>query len=123
MSMIFGITVGDSSGIGPEVLLKAWSKGEIRHPVVAYGDREVLDYYNSLLGYSVPIASIADPSERRDGALCIVDAGIVKKEDVTVGKLNAKSGRAAREYVISAARAALAKKIAAMVTLPMNKEA
>jgi len=43
--------------------------------------------------------------------------------DVTPGVLNAASGRAAREYVISATRAALAGDIAAMVTLPMNKEA
>ncbi len=42
---------------------------------------------------------------------------------MTPGKLNAKSGQAAREYVVSAARAALAGEIAAMVTLPMNKEA
>jgi 4-phospho-D-threonate 3-dehydrogenase / 4-phospho-D-erythronate 3-dehydrogenase len=121
--MLFGITVGDSSGIGPEVLLKAWGRGEIRPPCVAYGDREVLDYYSSLLGYSVPMATIADPSERRDGVLCVIDAGTMKAEDVTVGRLNAKSGRAAREYVISAARAALAGKISGMVTLPMNKEA
>ena len=47
----------------------------------------------------------------------------MKSGDVTPGKLNAKSGHAAREYVISAARDALAGKIAAMVTLPMNKEA
>lgn len=121
--MLFGITVGDSSGIGPEILLKAWRSGEIRHPVVAYGDREVLDYYNSRFGYSVPVTTIADPAERRDGALCVIDSGIMKAGDVTVGQLNAKSGRAARAYVIAAARAALAGRISAMTTLPVNKEA
>jgi 4-hydroxythreonine-4-phosphate dehydrogenase len=43
--------------------------------------------------------------------------------DVTPGRINAKSGAAARAYVVSATRAALAGEIAAMVTLPMNKEA
>jgi 4-hydroxythreonine-4-phosphate dehydrogenase len=43
--------------------------------------------------------------------------------DVTPGELSAKSGHAAREYVVAATHAALAKEIAAMVTLPMNKEA
>jgi 4-phospho-D-threonate 3-dehydrogenase / 4-phospho-D-erythronate 3-dehydrogenase len=42
---------------------------------------------------------------------------------VSVGRLSAKSGQAAREYVVTAAKAALAGEIAAMVTLPMNKEA
>jgi 4-hydroxy-L-threonine phosphate dehydrogenase PdxA len=32
--MIFGITMGDSSGVGPEILLKAFSQGLLRHPVV-----------------------------------------------------------------------------------------
>jgi 4-hydroxythreonine-4-phosphate dehydrogenase len=43
--------------------------------------------------------------------------------DVTPGELSAKSGAAARAYVVSATKAALAGEIAAMVTLPMNKEA
>ena len=37
--------------------------------------------------------------------------------------MSRQSGLAARAYVVSAARAALAGEIAAMVTLPMNKEA
>src|SRR5208282_5985502 len=48
---------------------------------------------------------------------------ILPRADITPGKLNAKSGHAAREYVIAATKAALAGEIAAMVTLPMNKEA
>ncbi|MBM3786766.1 MAG: 4-hydroxythreonine-4-phosphate dehydrogenase PdxA, partial [Acidobacteria bacterium] len=42
---------------------------------------------------------------------------------VTPGRISAESGAAAREYVVRATRAALAGDIAAMVTLPMNKEA
>jgi 4-phospho-D-threonate 3-dehydrogenase / 4-phospho-D-erythronate 3-dehydrogenase len=48
---------------------------------------------------------------------------LLTAEQITPGKLNAASGNAAREYVISAARDALAGRIRAMVTLPMNKEA
>src|SRR5208282_6163104 len=48
---------------------------------------------------------------------------ILPRADITPGKLNARSGQAAREYVVAATRAALAGEIAAMVTLPMNKEA
>src|SRR5260370_38503015 len=45
------------------------------------------------------------------------------RDDVTPGELSGKSGAAARAYVVSATKAALAGEIAAMVTLPMNKEA
>jgi len=121
--MVYGITVGDSSGIGPEVLLKAWKAGELRYPVVAYGDLSALEFYNDRLGLGVPLQSVARVSDRREGKLNVFDAGILQHADVTPGRLNGKSGSAAREYVVSAARAALSRQIAAMVTLPMNKEA
>jgi 4-phospho-D-threonate 3-dehydrogenase / 4-phospho-D-erythronate 3-dehydrogenase len=44
-------------------------------------------------------------------------------EDVTPGCISALSGAAARHYVVEATQAALRGDIAAMVTLPMNKEA
>ncbi len=121
--MLFGITMGDSSGIGPEVLLKAFSAGAVKHPVVVFGDLEVLQYYNELLSYGVRFSKIASPGQYRSGALNVIDQGVMRRQDLTVGRINAKSGRAAREYVVSATRAALAREIAAMVTLPMNKEA
>src|SRR5881296_4750942 len=106
--MLIGITMGDSCGIGPEVLLKAWSKNELKTPVVVYGDLSILQYYNDLLQYRVPLRSIARISECADGALNVMDAGIMRREDLTIGQVNAESGRAAREYVMAATRAALA---------------
>jgi 4-hydroxythreonine-4-phosphate dehydrogenase len=53
----------------------------------------------------------------------VLDPGLLTRADVTPGVLNANSGAAARKYVIAASRAALAGEIAAIVTLPMNKEA
>ena len=121
--MRFGITMGDSSGVGPEILLKAFRDRQIAHPVVAYGDGEALAYYNDLLGYGVELRKIVNPSECRPGPLNVLDAGLMSRADVTPGRLSRKSGQAAREYVIAATRAALAGEIAALVTLPMNKEA
>lgn len=120
---IFGITMGDSSGVGPEILLRAWKAGELRHAVVAYGDLAVLERANRMLGCGVPLRAVAKPAEYRDGSLNVIDAGLLREEDVRPGELSRASGAAAREYVIAAARAALAGEIAAMVTLPMNKEA
>jgi 4-hydroxythreonine-4-phosphate dehydrogenase len=120
---LYGITIGDSSGIGPEILLKAFHAGELKTPFVAYGDLGVLDFYNRLLGYDVSVRGIEKPAEYIDGQLNVLDQGILKATDVTPGKLSRESGRAAREYVISATQAALRGEIDAMVTLPMNKEA
>ena len=123
MTQLFGVTLGDSSGIGPEVLLKAVRGRQIKHPIVVYGDLAALAYYNNLLRYEVPLRRILRPAGYEPGSLNIIDADILTQADVTPGVLNAKSGHAAREYVIAAATAALSGEITAMVTLPMNKEA
>lgn len=121
--MVVGVTIGDSSGIGPEVLLKAFNAGEIRHAIVAFGDLEIMEAYKSLLGYHVPLRAIPSPAEHSGEFLNIVDMGILHRNDLTIGKINSKSGHAAREYVTAATEACLAGQIDAMVTLPMNKEA
>ena len=115
----FGITIGDPSGIGPEILLKS----SLSQPILAFADFDVLAFYNDLLGYNIPLRKIAAPAEYHPGALNVIDLGLMQREDVRPGKLDRKSGHAAREYVIAATRAALAGEIAAIVTLPMNKEA
>ena len=123
MTDLFAITLGDSSGIGPEVLLKAFRNGHIRYPIVVYGDAAVLEYYNNLLSYGVPIRCIAGHGDHDADALNVIDQHVLTRSDVTPGKLNSKSGAAAREYVVAATKAALAGHVRAMVTLPMNKEA
>jgi 4-phospho-D-threonate 3-dehydrogenase / 4-phospho-D-erythronate 3-dehydrogenase len=121
--MLIGVTAGDSCGIGPEILLRSFSRGEVRHAVVVYGDMDILDYYNTLLGCQVPLARAAEPLQYVEGSLNVIDSGLLRRAQLTVGRLNRESGKAAREYVLSAARDALAGRIDAMVTLPISKEA
>lgn len=120
---MIGITMGDASGVGPEILLEAFRDGELPRDFVAYGDLSALQFYNGKLAYGVPLRAIASPREFEAGPLNVVDAGILKPGDITPGQISARSGGAARDYVVAATRAALAKEIAAIVTLPMNKEA
>ena len=119
--MMFGITMGDSSGVGPEIVLKAAAAGALRHPFVVFGDAAVLERANRDLGYGLRIVVSDEASP--PGAVHVVDHGIVAAGDVRPGELSELSGRAARAYVVSATTAALAGEIDAMVTLPMNKEA
>jgi 4-hydroxythreonine-4-phosphate dehydrogenase len=37
-----GVTMGDSSGVGPEILLKAAYAGELKADFAVYGDAAVL---------------------------------------------------------------------------------
>jgi 4-hydroxythreonine-4-phosphate dehydrogenase len=123
MSKPFAITLGDSSGIGPEILLKAFRDSAIKHPVIVYGDLAALEYYNNRLTYGVPLRAVSGPADYDPRSLNVLDHRLLTIEDITAGVLNPKSGAAAREYVIAAAKAALAGEVAGMVTLPMNKEA
>ncbi len=121
--MIFGITMGDASGVGPDILLRAFKAGELRHKVVVYGDMSVLELCNRQLQLGVALRRTKSPADYVDGQLNVIDSGLLDAKELQVGQVNAKSGAAAREYVVTAARAALAGQITAMVTLPMNKEA
>jgi 4-hydroxythreonine-4-phosphate dehydrogenase len=123
MNQIFGVTLGDASGVGPEILLKAFRENRIAHPVVVYGDLAALSFYDRRLGYGVSVRPVRRVEDYEAGSLNVLDHGILCESDITPGERSADAGRAAREYVISAAKAALAGDIAAMVTLPMNKEA
>jgi 4-hydroxythreonine-4-phosphate dehydrogenase len=121
--VIFGITIGDSSGVGPEILLKAFRNGELKWPIVAYGDLTALAFYNDRLALGVDLRPIPHPAAYVTGPLNVIDAGVLRREDITPGQLARISGAAARAYVVNATKAALAGEIQAIVTLPMNKEA
>jgi 4-phospho-D-threonate 3-dehydrogenase / 4-phospho-D-erythronate 3-dehydrogenase len=121
--MILGVTMGDSSGVGPEILLKAFRNGEIRHDIVAFGDLDILEYCNQKLGYGVALRKAAAPGDLEPGWLNVLDLGSLNRADLRIGEISAPSGAAARQYVVAAAKAAVAGEIAAFATLPMNKEA
>jgi len=121
--MLVGITMGDSSGVGPEIILKTFRDGEIRQPSVVFGDLAVLDYCNRRLGYKVPLRPAQSPRDLDHGQLNVIDFGLLGKADIAPGRISGASGKAAREYVVRATHAALEKEVDAIVTLPMNKEA
>ena len=118
------ITMGDASGVGPEIVLRRAAEGAlVDGTTVIYGDTAILAHGCELLDLDVPIASIESPGEVRAGALCVVDAGLLSAADHRPGELDAASGAAARAYVAAATDAALAGEVAGIVTMPMNKEA
>jgi 4-phospho-D-threonate 3-dehydrogenase / 4-phospho-D-erythronate 3-dehydrogenase len=121
--MTFGITMGDSSGVGPEILLKSAARKQIQVPFVVYGDLSVLERANEELGYGVRVRKAAGPDDVSDDSVSVIDHDLLSRHEITPGRLNAASGKAARAYVVSAAKDALSARIRAMITLPMNKEA
>ena len=118
------ITMGDASGVGPEIVLRRAVDGAFADKsVVVYGDLEILRHGADLLGLHLEMAAVTDPAQRRAGVLNVVDAALLQAADHRPGQLDAASGAAARQYVLTATADALAGRIAGVVTMPMNKEA
>ncbi len=118
------ITMGDASGVGPEIVLRRAAEGALRDgATVVFGDAAVLEHGRDLLGLALPIETIGQAGNAHPGALCVVDAGLLSARDHRPGELDAASGAAARAYVAAATDAALAGDVAGIVTMPMNKEA
>ena len=121
--MRMAVTMGDASGVGPEILLRRYAAGQLGDDVVFYGDAAILCAGARLLALEVPIRAIARPSQAVPKRLNVVDLGALSAADFTPGLRNAAAGAAARDYVERATRDALSGAVAGIVTLPMNKEA
>ncbi len=117
------ITMGDASGVGPEILLRRFAAGQLGDDVLVYGDATILEAGARLLDLHVPLHGIDRPAAAKPSRLNVVDLGSLTAEDLTPGVLNPKAGEAARDYVEAATHAALAGDVAGVVTLPVNKEA
>jgi 4-hydroxythreonine-4-phosphate dehydrogenase len=112
MSAPLAVTMGDPSGVGPEIVLRAWATGQLGDDVIVYGDASILRHGAAVLGLDI------------DWSRCrVADAARLTAADHRPGELDAASGAAAREYVRLATLDALAGKVAGLVTMPINKEA
>ena len=125
---ILGISIGDPSGIGPEITLKALSRKEIyeRSIPVIYADRIVLEDALKVTGKDFTLRRIIEPGQAlgSQGTVDFIEAGVLAGSgEYNYGVVSVKAGDAAFQYVLKAINDARAKKIAAVVTCPISKEA
>ena len=118
------ITMGDPNGVGPEILIKETRNLNKKNTYVLYGDEEILRLACKKFGLSEnAINTISSPEEAVSGKLNVFNIKLMNKEELQPGKLTKESGEACLEYIRVASEAALHKKVDALVTLPVNKEA
>lgn len=123
------MTLGDVAGVGPEIVARAVSDPRVAswcQPIVV-GHPEVFGRALRQIGSSLSVveaeslaAASAHVQEQRVTVFNPTDDSVV---DVPVGQLDARAGRAAYEYLVAAARAALRGDIDAITTAPLNKAA
>jgi len=124
---IIAIPMGDASGIGPEIIVKALTDKTVESVAncVVIGDKKIMDIALGITDVPLKINVIKDVSECdfRKGILNLIDLDNVDTSVFEFGKINASCGRASFSYVQKAIELALEKKVNAVATTPINKEA
>jgi len=119
------ITMGDPSGIGPEIIVKALPREDISQvcrPIIV-GDVGILKKTSEGIG-SRNFHVMTNPGDisERPGTIDVMPVSRLKKDSVTPGKPTREGGKAMADYILKAVELATSGEVAAMVTCPINKE-
>ncbi|WP_059105357.1 4-hydroxythreonine-4-phosphate dehydrogenase PdxA [Shouchella shacheensis] len=123
---IIGITMGDGAGVGPEIIVKAFASGEMfeaGRPLVI-GDVSLIERAVEVTGAEVSVVAVEGIEECvfHRGTIEVLDLDLLDA-DLPFGEVHPKAGDAAFRYVEKAVALAKEKKINAICTAPLNKEA
>lgn len=124
---LLGITMGDPSGAGPEIVTKAWADPAM-HAIarmLLIGDAETMAQAFRITGAAGRVRPIRDVSEalfERD-TLDVYDLDDVDVSRLQFAVVQAMAGRAAYDAVEKGVELAMAGEIDALVTSALHKEA
>jgi 4-hydroxythreonine-4-phosphate dehydrogenase len=130
------ITMGDACGIGPEIVLKACAtlgrRPGAAMPLV-YGDPGVLARQAAAFGLALRIEVVTAPDAVGPRTAVAPEPGAPVRvpviacselpDDLLLGRIDARAGDAAHRAIVRASRDAIARRVAAVVTAPIHKEA
>jgi 4-hydroxythreonine-4-phosphate dehydrogenase len=124
---LVALTLGDVSGVGPEVIARAWGESALRsaaRPLVI-GTRSVLERALACAGVRAEVCEISRPEDAEPSARSIpcIEATDEDVASIPPGRVDPRAGRAAYDYLNLAIDLALAGRVDAITTLPLNKEA
>jgi 4-hydroxythreonine-4-phosphate dehydrogenase len=125
---LLAVTMGDAAGIGPEVIVRAWSEGRVHEacrPIVL-GHPEVMRSAVKLVGSDLRVEEIGEPTANlasEPGCIPCVPVGADDVLEVTTSELDRRTGQAAYEAVVRAAQGALSGEFDGLVTAPLSKAA
>jgi len=119
--------MGDPAGIGPEIIIKLYLSGSLGRCVV-YGDAAWLEQTAARLKLPIAIESIQhlsalDRLDLAEGVLPVIEACDPIPSNLPIGQASATAGLAAYQCLQTAIDDALADRVQAIVTAPLNKHA
>ncbi|HWI44794.1 MAG TPA: 4-hydroxythreonine-4-phosphate dehydrogenase PdxA, partial [Rubrobacter sp.] len=123
---LIAVTMGDPAGIGPEIIARAFDEEDFRkhNRAIVVGDAGILERAARLLDLALRANVVAEPEDARfePGTVDVISETELP-EDLPFGELDARAGDAAFRYVERAAGLASERRVGAMATAPLNKEA
>ena len=123
---VVAITMGDASGIGPEIIVKAMARPEIGTwaRALVVGDAERLREAITITGAAVLVHAVASPEDARyqPGHIDCIDVPVIPAGH-PFGVVSPVSGDGAFQFVKKAVDLVLSGKAQAICTAPLNKEA
>lgn len=124
---VIGITMGDAAGIGPEVVVKAVANPVLEgicRPVVV-GSRQVMEWTVQRLSLGLKVEGVESSwvALSKPGILPVWDCVPLSPEEVVLGQVSARTGRAGGKALMRAVEAALEGAFQGIVTGPVSKAA
>lgn len=120
------VTMGDPTGVGPEVIVKSVDQPVVRARLrtIVVGDTRRLQEAAAIAGVRLAVHTIARPEDARfePGAIDCLDLGVVPA-GLPFGQLSPVGGEAAYRCIERAVRIAQSGFAGAICTAPLNKEA
>jgi 4-hydroxythreonine-4-phosphate dehydrogenase len=125
---LLAITMGDPAGIGPEIVLKALRHADVysRSRPLVIGDRQTLERaapWVDATNLAYDVVSRPDAGRYQAGTITLLEPHDAPPGGYTIGKVSTEAGHAAVDFVFTACDLALAQKVDAVVTAPLNKAA
>jgi 4-phospho-D-threonate 3-dehydrogenase / 4-phospho-D-erythronate 3-dehydrogenase len=124
---LIAVTMGDPAGVGPEIIVGAWTETIVYdwcRPLVV-GHPEILRRAVDLWQTGIQVVEIESPEQAQPSPDVIpcIPCGSADALKVEPGKLDARAGQAAYDAVMKAIELAVAGRVDAITTAPLQKEA
>ncbi len=126
-SPVIGVTLGDATGIGPELIVKTFQDNDIQNLAtwIIVGDKRVLAQGELVAGLKLNAVEIEgmDEVEKKNGSVYFKDLANLDPNDYELGKLSPVSGKITGETLKYVLNLSKEKKIDGVMYGPLNKEA
>ena len=123
MLPLIGVSMGDPSGIGPEIVLKAAVQKPPSCRLVVLGDVRVLQATAQEYGLPITIVSwrFGDSYPANADVLPVIELSLLAVAERQPGRPTPAGGEASFRYVEAGVRLAVEEKIQGLVTAPISK--